>query len=554
MQYHNNKNSKNYKISLALCVLLIAALLCYELPFFKAFDMGLPMAFAAETSPAAEEDSGDAKERPKETQAALGQTEQSNEAQTAQRPETQGKKPSEGGDEINSQAVTTSAAGERETLSPSASGQQGASQEHSSSGTIQSSAAQSSAAQSSATQSSETQFSVAQSSVAQPSSAEETSLAQASAAPSSSAQPTSTAAAYMRQELSITAVGYQGNRIVHDNYVLTNDDVTVYYSLQAGTLPIREFYYIFDSDIDRQYPLDVPSKSGALVEGGIVLDSEMKDRVTLVCVDGQGNAVTASTDVLWIDKTAPEIEMGDENGKVVLVPPATLNTSVTDSGSGLSSVVYQLDDAPAVAVSGGAFHLDFTENGEHKLKVSASDAAGNVRQFTADISVNVAPIMTITLPTDIELTVLSMPVGDNVNIFSREWDVINQSNVPVRATITEYRMDSGFTGDMGASTLSLRMRCQSKLSNISLGYEPRTDLYSFTLDKAEYTKTGQYISSGAGARATFSYQGFTDREFNDYLRLHKATFHLAFRFEPIIVQQQRIETDRIPDIQGGLEQ
>lgn len=537
MQYHNNKNSKKNKISLALCVLLIAALLCQELPSLKAFDIGLPMAFAAETSSAAEEGGGAAEEQQKETQAPVGQAEQSNEAQTAQ-----------------------------ETLSSSASGQQGASQEYSSSGTIQSSttqssAAQSSTAQSSAAQSSETQSSETQSSVAQPSSAEETSLAQASAAlsssassssvPSSSAQPTSTAAAYMRQELSITAVGYKGNRIVHDNYVLTNDDVTVYYSLQTGTLPIREFYYIFDSDIDRQYPLDVPSKSGALVEGGIVLDSEMKDRVTIVCVDGQGNAVTASTDVFWIDKTAPEIEMGDENGRVVLVPPATLNTSVTDSGSGLSSVAYQLDDAPAVAISGGAFHLDFTENGEHKLKVSASDAAGNVRELTADISVNVAPIMTITLPTDIELTVLSMSVGDNINIFSGEWEVINQSNVPVRATISEYRMDSGFTGDMGASTLNLRIRCQSKLTNISLGYEPCTDLYSFTLDKAEYTKTGQYISSGEGARAAFSYQGFTDREFNDYLRLHKATFHLAFRFEPIIVQQQRIETNRIPDIQGG---
>lgn len=336
---------------------------------------------------------------------------------------------------------------------------------------------------------------------------------------------------YIDGGVRIVEVEFENDFVKADSCRLTNGDVIIYFELSKDVNNVEEAYYIW-KDTPNVH-LDVELKDGG---GFFVVDREGKGTVRLVCTDTEGNIMTAEESGLWIDKTVPEIDMGDDGGDMIsMIPPAVLTTEVYDGedGSGVVSVVYQLDGDEPVEVSGEKFDLSFEGNEEHTLTVIAEDRAGNESKVTKRISVNIAPIIKVTVPTDIDLLVLSSPINDDVNIVSEEWEVVNNSNVPVRATITEYSMNSDFAGEFEDSYLNLNMKYRSQELKIPLGFAYQTDVYQFELGKADYSKENEYLSSDDAARVRFAYEGYAGNQFNRFLRTNTAVFHMTFVFEPL---------------------
>ncbi len=333
----------------------------------------------------------------------------------------------------------------------------------------------------------------------------------------------------------ITGTEFKADYTDADSCRLTNGDVILYFEFGEDVKNVKKAYYTWAESPNIHRPVTLEDGGGSFV-----VDCEGKGTVRLVCTDAEGNIMTAEEPGLWVDKTAPVIDMGEDGDVISMTPPAVLKAEVYDgeSGSGVVSVVYQMDDGEAVTVSGEAFELSFEGNEEHTLTVTAADRAGNESQVTKKISVNVAPIIKVTIPTDIDLVVLSSPIDDKTNIFSEEWEVVNKSNVPVRATITEYSMNSDFTGEFEDSYLNLNMKYGSQETKIPLGFTYQTDVYQFELGKADYSGENEYLSSDDAARASFFYKGYAGNEFNRFLRSHKAVFHMTFVFEPIQEEQE----------------
>lgn len=333
--------------------------------------------------------------------------------------------------------------------------------------------------------------------------------------------------------IAITEIVFEKEYTEVGEFRLTNGNVTVNYTMQTGNIPVQEIYYVWEEEPDSHMPVEIVENRGSFV-----VESEGKGAIQLVCVDTEGNVITSEEKGIWIDKTSPVITMGGNSDTITIMPPSILKAEVSDgeNGSGITDFAYRLDEGELITVSGTDFELNFEEDssGEHTITVIATDKAGNISRITKKIVVRVAPIITVTVPTDIELIILSRPIKDGVNIFSYDWEVINKSNVPIHATISNYSMNSDFTGDFEESYLNLKMKYCSQETDIPLGFMPRTNLYEFILDKAEYSSQKEYISSGEGAKASFSYCGFAAHEFNEFLRYNKAVFHMAFVFEPVL--------------------
>lgn len=331
-------------------------------------------------------------------------------------------------------------------------------------------------------------------------------------------------------KLKISRVEFERDFLEEGNYRLTNGSITMHFVFGADIVNVEKAYYFWADDQNNRLPVGLEEDGGSFV-----VDREGKGTVTLVCIDAEGNVMTAEEPGLWIEKTAPVIDMGEDSDMISMVPPAVLKVTADDgeNGSGVESFRYQLDGGEDVEVSGGEFELSFEENEEHTITVIAVDRVGNENKVTKRLSVNVAPIVKVTIPTDIDLVVLSSPVGDKVNIFSEEWEVVNKSNVPVKLTITEYSMNSDYTGDFEDSYLNLKMKCGSHETKLPLGFTYQTDVYQFVLGKAEYSGQNEYVSSDGDARAILSYEGYAGAEFNKFLSSHKAVFHMTFVFEPV---------------------
>lgn len=236
------------------------------------------------------------------------------------------------------------------------------------------------------------------------------------------------------------------------------------------------------------------------------------------------------------DLTALEISFGGIHDVIRITPGKSVGAYVKDGQSRVEEFRYQLDELEWCMAEPEGFELSFAEPGIHSLTVYARDTAGNEREITKRIVVDETPIIRVTLPTDTELIVLSRPLQGGVNIFSADWEIVNQSNVPICARIAEYSVVSDFSGNYGSSYLNLKVEHSGSQQDISLGFSGRKDIFQFVLGQAEYTQANEYIQSGEAARAVCSYWGFADKELNDYLRYHKAAFHMAFVFEPVMLE------------------
>lgn len=320
---------------------------------------------------------------------------------------------------------------------------------------------------------------------------------------------------------------FEGESKEFNEYILTNNTVRVIFEVNM-TGNLTEAYYCVNGE--RKDSIVVNDRIGELV-----LDSDLCGLVEIFCEDDLENQTSCTVGNIMIDKQIPVLTASGEGDTISILPDMPLNIIYSDEegGSGLSSVYYSLDgQTEEAAVEDGFFTLTFSESGVHELYIVAQDNAGNAAELTKYITVKEAPIVSVTIPTNIEVIILSQTIEEGVNIFSNSFDVVNRSNVPVKIKIAEYRMDSTFEGSFQNSFLNLEMQFCSVKEVIPLGFNPLNDIYEFNLAASEYSGR-EYVSSGEQSIARFNYRGFADTEFNEYLRIHKAEFSLLFTFEAV---------------------
>jgi len=174
------------------------------------------------------------------------------------------------------------------------------------------------------------------------------------------------------------------------------------------TAPIDGEWYSMETLPDLAYTVtdDFGSDPEVTIEGWDT--AEGKHTVTVTATDASGNAGSASV-TYWIDNTPPVVEItapiDGEWYSMETLPD--LAYTVTDN----------FDSEPSVIVDGWS-----TENGEHTVTVTATDAAGNVGSASITYWIdNTPPVVEITAPIDGEwysmetLPDLAYTVTDNLD-------------------------------------------------------------------------------------------------------------------------------------------
>jgi hypothetical protein len=107
-------------------------------------------------------------------------------------------------------------------------------------------------------------------------------------------------------------------------------------------------------------------------------------------VDKSGNAETALSALVLIDKTPPTLSIGT-NAKATYTGTATITATAADTLSGVNSIAMKLDNGTWTTVSS----LAVTAPGKHTVYARAYDNAGNWRIVDKVIAVYGAPTLSI---------------------------------------------------------------------------------------------------------------------------------------------------------------
>ncbi len=114
---------------------------------------------------------------------------------------------------------------------------------------------------------------------------------------------------------------------------------------------------------------------------GIALSTDGTHTVSYFATDVAGNAGSAQTATVRIDKVLPVASASvtpTPNGNGFnKVSPVTVNLSGTDATSGVASLTYKVDSGTPVTVSGSSASVPVSGDGTHTVVYSALDRAGN---------------------------------------------------------------------------------------------------------------------------------------------------------------------------------
>ena len=127
----------------------------------------------------------------------------------------------------------------------------------------------------------------------------------------------------------------------------------------------------------RHLNASVDSGPWSEVNGTLVVEGHGVHTVNVTATDAAGNVLHAPTRTVSIDLVPPVSEhhfSGTLGANGWFVTEVNVTFTGNDSGSGIASFVYALDDAPAVNYTGP---VRVAQNGEHRLVYHAVDAAGN---------------------------------------------------------------------------------------------------------------------------------------------------------------------------------
>lgn len=347
----------------------------------------------------------------------------------------------------------------------------------------------------------------------------------------SESQATTEAVTQAPGEIHVSELLFEKEYKEENDWKLTNGMVEIRFEV-VNVENVSQIYYMVNGEILH----DVVFQNN---QGSILLEQDMLGEIVIYCVDEAGRTISVKVGNFWIDRIPPVITAGDVTGTISLMPGVALNITAAEveniiKGSGLAAIQYQLDGEHfEVPIEDGGFTLTFEQAGTHELVIVALDRAGNMMSINRTIEVKNAPIISVTLPTTVEVVVLSDPIANGINLFSEPFDVVNKSNVPIRVSLSRYEMLSGYTGGFGNSYLYLDMVRGGENVSLPLGFLPLSNVCEFNLAPSQYSAENVYVSSGNESIANCTYRGFADAEFNEYLRHNKVEFNLVFVFEAL---------------------
>jgi hypothetical protein len=137
------------------------------------------------------------------------------------------------------------------------------------------------------------------------------------------------------------------------------------------------------------YGLNAPASSA--YSAPVTVSAQGATTVSYRSVDAAGNAETAKTAAIRIDKTLPALSL---DAVATYTSSATVRASATDALSGLDRVELKLDGGSWTT----ATQISTSVLGAHTLYARAFDAAGNERDVSATFSVSVIPVPDTTPP------------------------------------------------------------------------------------------------------------------------------------------------------------
>ncbi|MDA9391354.1 hypothetical protein WN73_11870, partial [Bradyrhizobium sp. CCBAU 45394] len=205
-----------------------------------------------------------------------------------------------------------------------------------------------------------------------------------------------------------------------------------------------------EASIDGGTPVDVSvGADGSFALSTVLTTDGTADgahSVALVAIDATGNATTPKTLGFTLDTKAPLITLSDQSVQSggTLDVSSHLAGTADPTGSGLAALSYEFENGTAIPVgfnsSTGAFDtaLDLSKlgAGAHTLTLAATDAAGNIKTQT----------LNVTLPQPIPLTITDvtpMSGAGDVGVtyrpkvtFSRAVDVSTLTSASIYATDT----------------------------------------------------------------------------------------------------------------------
>ena len=185
--------------------------------------------------------------------------------------------------------------------------------------------------------------------------------------------------------------------------------------------------------------------------------------VTYYSVDKSGNAETALSTVVLIDKTPPTLSIGT-NKTAVYTGTATVTASAADSMSGIKELDMRLDGKGGWTAIAS---LSTSVPGKHKVEAQAYDNAGNWRYVYKYIAVYGAPSLTIKASkvstTSIAASGTVAPrQKTNLTLLLEKYDPYNSNHWPSAASKTVTTGNSGtwagtFTG-LGNNTYRVQVQ------------------------------------------------------------------------------------------------
>lgn len=340
--------------------------------------------------------------------------------------------------------------------------------------------------------------------------------------------------------IAISNIDFLGDTFSFAGAVLTNDSLDIDIAV-SPSLEITKCSYSLDSSGLDAKPITLQGSFAT-----IHIDQEFCGTVSVYCEDAAGNIYSCESPDIWLDRTCPLITYEDSSS--MFLQHSELSVRIEDAlgGCGLNRVRYCINNGEFIDASlkDNILCIPLEQTGTLHLTVWASDFAGNIAQYSTDVTVVEAPVVSVTVPTDTYLMLYPASDETGINLISNRWLIQNNSEVPVYVTLSDFRLISDYDGTFENSFLNLNLATANSQTTFPLSFSGMKNIHIFRLDAQ---------GSSADASAVLYYKGYITSDFYEYLNQNfsNASLKLVYKFD---VDMEYLFTKYSEKNSAGIEQ
>lgn len=319
--------------------------------------------------------------------------------------------------------------------------------------------------------------------------------------------------------IAISNIDFLGDHRTFSGAVLTNDSIDIEVLVSPGLEITKCSYRLGDGTVE----------PAALRDGfaAIHIDQEFHGTVSIYGEDSAGNIYSCESPEIWLDRTCPLITHEDSSSMFLQHTELPVHIEDAPDGCGISSVRYCINNNGEfidASLDDNVLHLPLNQTGRLHLTVQAADFAGNIAEYSTDVTVLESPVVSVTIPTDTYLMLYPASDTTGINLISNKWLVQNNSEVPVYVTLSDFRLISDYKGTFENSFLNLNLITANSQMSFPLAFSGMKNFHTFRLD-AE--------GASANAAAKLYYSGYIAPDFYEYLNQNysNASLKLVYKFD-----------------------